>query len=364
MRGVRAYAAQKPNWVLREGPPRLHLVRHVRDWRPHGIIAGLVLPGVARELMTMRIPLVDTACTLPGLAVPTVDVDHAAVGRLAAEYFLERKFTQFGFFGSQSAAYSRSRESAFRARLAEAGYTVSSCYTEYLADLTTVALWKRSAQKTRRWLRRLPKPAAVFCCEDAPARYVADTCAQMDLRVPEQISLLGAGDDDLECNLTPPALSSIAVPSERIGYEAAALLDRLMAGQPWSGQPVWLPPLYVATRHSTDTMAVEDEIVQAALEYIGQYASGRLSVAELAHEIAVGRRLLERRFRRVLGRSVLQEISRQRVERAKRLLAGTRLPVAAVAARCGFSSVRRLDVVFRKLTGLSPTEYRRQSQLP
>ena len=158
IRGVRVYAADKPNWVLRDVPPRLQIVSHVRDWKPHGIIAGLVLKRVAQELIRMRTPLIDTAYTLPGLKVPTVDVDHTAVGRLAAEYLLDRKFGHYGFFGSESAAYSRIRESAFRQRVAEAGHVVSSCHTEYLADLTTPALWKKSAQKTRRWLRQLAKP--------------------------------------------------------------------------------------------------------------------------------------------------------------------------------------------------------------
>ena len=362
IQGVRVYAADKPNWVLRDGPPRLNLVSHVRDWRPHGIIAGLVLERVARELARMGTPLVDTAYTLPGLDVPTVDVNHTAVGRLGAEYLLERKFGHFGFFGSESATYSRMRESAFRERLAEAGLTVSSCYTEYLADLATAALWKKSAQKTRRWLRQLAKPAAIFCCEDAPARYLADVCTQIGLKVPEDVALLGAGNDELECGLTPPVLSSIAVPSQRIGYEAAALLDRLMSGAARPQEPLLLPPLHVVTRHSTDIMAIEDSTVQAALQYIRQHAEENMSVANLAHDIAVGRRLLERRFRSILGRSVLEEIHRVRTERAKELLTDTHLPITIVAAQSGFPNTRRLDVVFTRLTGLSPTAYRRRSQ--
>ncbi len=362
IRGVRVYASGKPNWVLRDGPPRLQLVSQVRDWKPHGIIAGLVLPRVAEELTRIRTPLIDTAYTLQDLAVPTVDADHEAVGRMAAEHFLERKFNQFGFFGSGTAAYSRSQEAAFRQRVVEAGYTVSSCYTEYLADLATAALWGKSTQKTQRWLRRLPKPAAVLCCEDAPARYLADVCSQIGLKVPDDIALLGVGNDDLDCSLTQPALSSVAVPSERIGFEAAALLDRLMAGESAPEEPLLLAPLHVVTRYSTDILAVEDETVQAALQYIRENAWADISVNDLAHGIAVGRRLLERKFRSILGRSVLEEIYRVRVERAKELLTDTHLPITAVAERAGFPNARRLDVVFAKRTGFSPREYRRKSQ--
>jgi LacI family transcriptional regulator len=127
-------------------------------------------------------------------------------------------------------------------------------------------------------------------------------------------------------------------------------------------KPLLLPPLHVVTRYSTDILAIEDELVQAALQYIRENAWSDLSVNDLAQGIAVGRRLLERRFRTVLGRSVLEEIYRVRVERAKELLTDTHLSITTVAERAGFSNTRRLDVVFVNQTGLSPREYRRQSQ--
>jgi LacI family transcriptional regulator len=362
LHGIRAYAASKPNWVLRNCPPRTHLITQVRGWQPHGIITGLVLPRMARAVMRMGRPVVDIAYFLPGLKVPTVDVDHTAVGCLAAEYFLERKFVHFGFFGSESATYSRIQESSFRQRVAAAGFEVSSCYGEFLADLTTPSLWKKSMQSTRRWLHRLRKPAAIFCCDDVPARYLADICGEISLKVPDDVALLGLGDDELECQLTEPALSSIAVPSQRIGYEAAAILDRLMSGETWPKEPLLLPPLQVITRYSTDVVAIDDAAIQAALQYIRQHAWGDLRVADLVREIAVGRRPLERRFREVLGRSVLEEIHKVRIQRAKELLSETDLPITTVAARAGFSSIRRLDVLFTKLVGVSPTAYRQQSR--
>ncbi|MHB8898558.1 MAG: XylR family transcriptional regulator [Thermoguttaceae bacterium] len=362
IRGVRLYAANQPNWTLRDGPPQLRLVSQVRDWQPHGIIAGLVLPRVAEELTRLRIPLIDTAFMLPDLGVPVVDVDHAAVGRLAAEYFLEQGFVQFAYFGSESAAYSKAQESAFCERVSRAGHGVSCCHTEYLADVATAALWKKSSQKAQRWLRWLAKPVAIFCCEDAPARYLADVCNELGLKVPEEVALLGVGNDDLDCTLTQPALSSISVPTERIGFEAASLLERLMSGERAPSGPLLLPPLHVISRRSTDVTAVEDEVVRAALRHIREHSRESLSVDDVARGIAAGRRLLERRFRELLGRSVLAEINRVRVEEAKELLAGTHLSIAAVAERCGFATTRRLDVVFARHTGLSPRGYRHQSR--
>jgi LacI family transcriptional regulator len=362
LHGIRAYASSKPNWVLRNCPPRTHLIAQVRDWQPHAMIAGLVLPKMARAVMSMGVPVVDIAYFLPDLKVPTVDVDHTMVGCLAAEYFLERKFVHFGFFGSESATYSKIQEASFRQRLATAGCSVFPCYGEFLSDLTTPRLWKRSMRNTRRWLHRLGRPAAIFCCDDVPARYLADVCSQIGLRVPDDIALLGLGDDELECRLADPALSSIAVPSQRIGYEAAAILDRLMSGKTCPHEPLLLPPLHVVTRYSTDVIAIDDATIRAALHYIREHAWHDLRIADVAHEIAVGRRPLERRFREVLGRSVLEEIHKVRIQRAKELLSETDLPITTVAARAGFSSIRRLDVLFGRLAGLSPTAYRHQSR--
>lgn len=363
LRGIRAYgASRRPQWIIRDGPPRLNVVNRVQEWRPHGIIAGLVVPQVAHALMRTRKPLVDTAFALPNLNVPAVDVDHAAVGRMAAEYFLDHRFVHFGFFGSESVRYAQLEERSFRERLAEQGYAVSSCYSDFLPEAKASTLWKKSPQKLVRWLRRLPKPVAIFVNEDTPARYLADLCGQLGLEIPDAVAILGVGNDELECRLNTPLLSSIAVPSQDIGYEAAALLDRLIAGQSAPAEPILLPPLRVITRHSTDIMAIEDEIVQAAIQHVRRHASEPMQVADVAHALAVGRRDLERRFRRLLNRSVLEEIHRARIEQAAILLADTHLPVSTVARRAGFTSTRQLDVLFTRLKDMTPTAFRRRAQ--
>jgi LacI family transcriptional regulator len=130
----------------------------------------------------------------------------------------------------------------------------------------------------------------------------------------------------------------------------------------WPAEPVYLPPLRVITRQSTDTMAIEDPLVLAALKYIRQHAANRVSVGKVVHEIGCGRRELERHFRLVLGRSVLDDIRLVRIERAKEMLLGTDLAMPAVARQAGFCNPQRFAVVFRQLTGMAPTAFRRQSR--
>lgn len=363
MRGIRAYAVQKEGWTFRNGPAEMQTVPYLRDWRPHGIIAQLFLPEVARQILKLRKPLVDTAFTIEGLKLPSVDVDHTAVGRLAAEHFLKQGFKHFAFFGSASSRYSKARETSFRQCLVAAGYEVLSCYGEYMHHLPTMSGWRSTDQQVRQWLQQLPKPVAVFSSNDVAARSLADMCGQLGISVPGQVAILGVDDDELECLLATPPLSSIAIPSERIGYEAARLLDQMMSGEETPAEPLFLPPLRVVRRQSTDMLAVDDPAVAGALAFIRQNVAADLSVAKIVAEVGIVRRELERRFRTRLGCSVGEELRRVRVETAKGLLTDTSLSMPTIARHSGFSNAQRLAVVFHQATGLSPSAYRRRAQI-
>jgi LacI family transcriptional regulator len=188
-------------------------------------------------------------------------------------------------------------------------------------------------------------------------------CTQLGLHVPDEVALLGVDNDELECLLTSPPLSSIAIPGERIGYEAAKMLDRAIAGRKSGFGRLLLPPIRVVARQSTDTLAVREPVVLNALRHIHDHALEGIGVAEVVRAVTVGRRELERKFRRVLGRTVLQELCRTRIQQAQKLLASTDLPMPAVARLSGFSSAHRLAIVFRRVCGTPPTSYRRQSQI-
>jgi LacI family transcriptional regulator, galactose operon repressor len=182
--------------------------------------------------------------------------------------------------------------------------------------------------------------------------------------MPEQVALAGVDNDDLFCELARPPLSSVAIPAERIGYEAAALLDRLLAGARPPRQPLLLPPVRLVARQSSDVVALDDPNVAAALRVIRTNAHVALRVADIVRKVPISRRALERRFRQALHRGLGDEIRRVHVDRAKDLLAATDLPVAMVAERSGFCGSGHLCVVFRQDTGQTPTAYRRQVRNP
>ena len=360
IRGIHAYSLEKRDWILRNSPCEAKVIPWVREWKPDGIIATVFDREAARALVRLRRPTVDTAFAVRGLKFPLVDVDHAAVGRLAAEHLLELGYVHFGFLGSKTACYSGVRESSFAEVLAAAGQSLSRCHVEFLYEDFATSSWKRDEPRILRWMDQLPKPAAVFACNDIAGRGLIDICAQLGLRVPEQVAILGADDDELESLLTIPPLSSVAIPARQVGYEAAAVLDRMMAGEDVEPQR-FLPPFRVIVRKSTDMRATDDPFIAAALSYIRAHITEEVRVTAIATAAGVGRRELERRFRKALGCSVLDDIRSVRIQRVKELLAGTDLAMPAIARRSGFSSAERMAVVFRQIVGMTPKAYRRHA---
>jgi LacI family transcriptional regulator len=361
--GVRDYAGHAKQWLFHNAPPIQAVLRPLAQWNPHGIIAHLDDAKVARAILKLGKPVVDTACMIKGLKVPTVDVDHVAVAQLAADYLLARGYRHFGFFGSDLVLYPQLREASFRRTVEQAGFKVRACHIEYRPHLPHRTNWKSVYSQVQKWLKELGKPVAILADHDVAAHDLADMCLVLGLRVPDDVAILGVDNDELECQLAFPPLSSVAIPAERIGFEAARLLDRMISGKHVASGPLYLPPIRVVTRQSTSMFAVEEPIVTAALHYIRNHLAEPLKVSCIAAELTVRRRELEERFRTLLGRSVLDEIHRVRMDRAKELLASADLSVSTVAEQSGFSTSERMAKVFRKVAGLSPGEFRRQTRV-
>lgn len=362
LRGVQSFANAHESWVFRDAAPGMAVVRALRDWQPAGIIAHLFDPEVAAALRELGKPLVNVTSTL-NLDFPLVEVDHIAIGEMAAEHFLHAGFRNFGYFGSQTAGFSIGREEGFRRRLARAGFTCASKHVEYLPRPSPDLSWSEVDESVQDWLLELPKPVAIMASNDVPARELAEICRITGLHIPEQVALIGVDDDVLECGLACPPLSSIAIPGERVGYEAARMLSSMMAGDPPPQRNVFLPPKGVVVRQSSDIVAVDDPDVSQALRYIRMHGCEQIGVDDVLAATAVSRRKLERQFQRVLQRTIFEEIRRVRIEKAKRLLATTDMPMPAIAAASGFDGARRLSVVFRQVTGQTPTAYRAQFRL-
>ncbi len=255
---------------------------------------------------------------------------------------------------------SSEREAGFSAELAGAGMNYCSM-AKWVAGNRMEEVEQHEV--IRRWLVAMPKPLALFATADCVAWPVLEVCRDAGLSVPESISVVAVDNDPMICMLSSPGLSSVAIPAERIGYEAAAMLDGMLSGKMPPREPVLLPAKEVVGRQSSDTLAIHDPELAAAVRYIRQHAGERISVEDVVNMSKLARRSLERKFRAGLGRSPLGEIRRARLDRVRELLTNTDLAMPAIAKRSGFDSAVRLTTVFREETGMTPTGLRRQFRI-
>jgi len=352
LRGIMQYANRAGNWEF--VMPPMYSIDRKKTVSPRAVDGIVAMIHDQRSIMPFRragVPVLNVARTLDDEALTTLNLpsvlpDDVAIGRLAYEYFRDRGFRNFGFCGHPTAAWSRARESAFEAAVNADGH---QCFRVHVADDVPVD-----------WITTVPVPAAILAANDRYAWHAVDACRNAGLRVPENVAILGCDNDELLVDMVRPSLSSIKPASFAVGYEAGRVLSELMHGGRVSPRPHLVPPEGIVTRHSTDVLVIEDESVAAAARFIRENASKPIGVEAVLDEVATGRRTLERRFREQMGRSLLDEIRRVRIDRAMQLLRDTDLDMPTIAEQCGFSSQARFATVFRQESNSTPTGYRKR----
>ena len=339
------------------------LARFPRGWRGDGALVTLrgnaktnrFVKGLVRD----GIPVVDLTFNHPEIRLPRVSGDHEAFGRLAREHFESLNFRHFAWF---STGWSHVHE------LRCGGFAPDDRWV--LGDLVAadeIDNWRLFLKAIGRKLQFGPKPLAVLTYDDADAAKVLSAALEAGLRVPEDVAIMGIGNDTVICENQAVPLSSVDHDLERNGYEGAALLSHLMGGSKEKGErrkekvPTvkLIPPRGVVVRKSTDTLAADDPLLSAALREISKRLSTSFGVAEIAEALKVPRTRLDRLFAEKFSRSAGKEIVRQRIERAKRLLTSTDKPMKEIAALCGYCNAGYFTNAFRAETGLTPKAWRR-----
>ncbi len=335
------------------------LKKRVKREGIQGIVAVIHTRAMERRFAALGVPVVNISNSIVHPRLPVVTQDDVAVGRLAAGHLQACGCRAFGFWGQAGASYSEERLAGFYDGLG-AGKGNASLAVERCADgaETPADLYARM----RGWLAGQPRPLGLFAVLDTYALLLMRAARDLGWRVPEDVAVLGAGNEDFWVEFESVPLSSVRLPARQIGHEAAALLDRMMSRKMRAGyeRGVRLGGAEIVARRSTDVIYAEDEAVARAVRFIREQAAGNPYVGDVVKAAGVSRSALQMRFRAALGRSILAEIQRVRVARAQELLANTELKLAVVAERCGFPNSQRFSVLFRETSGLSPSEYRRQ----
>ena len=363
--GVSRFAHTHSDWVLhliQSDSPLL--TERLKQWEPDGIISGMLDNDAGISRYHYKRPWVSVLAQPDNPEIPFVTIDEDAVGRMAADYYLNRRFHNFAFIGNSEHEFSTQRADAFEYALKEHRLECSTLlYPTKVHNIDRRQRAKIDRQKEL-WLKQLPKPVAVFACDDWEAFQLIQVCRRLGYRVPEDIAVMGVGNEETFCKTSNPPLSSIQIPCERTGYDAAGLLDALLNKKRILNKKNFLPPSGLVSRRSTDVLQVNDPVILKALQFIQENIGKPIQIKDVLKHVFVSQSLLERKFREELERTPLAEIRRQRIQRARQLLSDTNLSQAEIAEACGFSSDVRFSAVFKEITGTSPSAFRKAVKTP
>ena len=363
LRGIAQYVRTHENWSLRhqelsiDASPPLWL----RDWDGNGILARIETLKMADVIRSLGIPTVDLRSSHKVAGIPRVDTNDRAVVRLAVDHLRDRGFRRFAFCGFQRTDYSVRRLTFFLERVRGLGLDAEVYESPGARRPTTAGAELRGMLDETgvgRWLCGLEKPVGLMACNDIRAQQVLDACKRADVDVPDEVAVIGVDNDDVICPLCDPPLSSVEPDTERIGYEAASLLESMMNKETHPAGTTLIPPSGVVTRRSTNILPVEDRVAASAYRFIREHACEGISVSDVLQAVSVSRRSLERRLRHHFHRTPLQLIAEFKLQRIKRLLQETDYTLERISRLTGFNYVEHMAVVFKHKTGLPPGKYR------
>ena len=341
-----AVSQQNPEWLLKQ------------SW--DGVITRHSAPELVQACLERAIPIVDLSDG-PNFSnqVPKIRPDNQSIGHIGAEYFVEKGYQHFAFCGFSTEEWALDRENGFREALELTGRSCH-CFDSSYPKVNEPDWEEKEELKIQAWLDQLPQPLALMCCNDLRALQAMHACRQLDLRVPEEVAILGVNNETVRCELSNPQLSSIPLNTNYYGQMAAETLTRLMNGNSPESMDLLIDPLEVVTRRSTDMLCIEDKNVAEALHIIKNNACQGLTVDAVVQQVSVSRSILERRFRKHIGRSPQEEIRSVQIQKIKQLLKETDYTLAHIAEIAGFDHPEYMSVVFKKHLKMTPIQYRKK----
>lgn len=356
--GVQQFARTRARWVcVVDECPGYRQEQRAELFRQYDGVIARAAPALQRRLARLGIPLVNTWFQHSRPGTNGVHQDIRRVGEIAAEHLISRGFRRLGVVCNVGNRSSSTADDAFDRHCIAAGgdrparLAVSSI-------LATERDWFDVERDLAAWLDTLTPPVGICLNETDLVRLLINLCEGRGWRVPQEVAILSLSDNRMIAELSP-RITCVDNNFERVGWEAAALLDRIMRGEPPPGRELFVPPRGIVERQSTDYFAMDDEVVAAALRFVSVRLREKLTVQQIAREVAVSTRALQLRFQAALGRPISDEIRRLRLTAARRMLADPEWSIAEIARRAGFGSAVVMNKVFHRELGTSPGRYRK-----
>lgn len=362
IQGISQFVMETRHWniIFQDRSVHESFPEWLKHWDGDGVISRTGDPLIYRQLRRMNVPVVEILGD-GQKHPPLVQCDETSICQMVADHFWQRGFRHFAFFSMGHNWWSTERYEAFQKGLATYG---TSCELAPMAlvenDITlSVLWWKGCEEKIVQWLQKLPKPVGVFCPWDMQAFFLMNICEEYGIAIPEDVAVVGYGNNADLCRVSTPPLSSVSPNAREIGYQAALLLERMFQNDSLPKLPIYVPATHIETRQSSDIVAVTEPNIAAAVHFIRRHIDrGLLGVTEVARHLGLSKSTLVRRFQKYLGHSPEEEITRARIALAEELLRETRFTVAEIAAQIGYSSSANFVRAFRKHHNTTPERYR------
>ncbi len=370
LKGVLAYSKSHEPWVVCRMPPSYKLtygiegvLKWAKTWQADAIIGRFDNEDNVELFRQHGIIAIAQDYKARFENIPNITGDYRKTGKMAAEFFLNKGFQHFAFYGYRDTVWSQERCEGFYECIAERGFGNNfHAYQEQSLD----DLWFYEAPPLLSWLKSLPHPTALMACDDNQGNRITEICKVNNIKVPDKIAILGVDNDEIICNLSDPPLSSISHNIVRGGFEADELIDRLLNDEENNRQDmqdVVIQPINIVNRLSTDFYSTTDMHIHTALKYIHQNIASDITVSDIVKQVPLSRRLLEIRFKQVTQQSIHKYIFNLRMERFAQLLLASDAPIADVAEQVGINNLKNLSRQFKILKKVSPNEYRKEHQM-
>ena len=365
LRGILDYSQGTEHWVVCKMPPSYKrqlgmegVVAWAKEWRADVVIAQFdpeddVTLFRKNGIVAMAQDYISKFDT-----IPNITGDYALTGTMAAEYFLSKGFTNFGFFGYNGVCWSDERCEAFRSRIMESCPEGSNFYMYDGQNIDN--MWYYDQSELTEWLKSLPKPIAIMACDDNQGNILLQACELCGIHVPFDVAIIGVDNDEILCNMSNPSMSTINVDIERGGADAAAVAERMVKDPSYKGEDVVLKPLTVVERLSSSVFATNDKEVLMALRFIHANLDSKIMVTDVLDNVPMSRRLLEHRFKKMTGMTIYNYISIQRIERFAQLLISSNDSISDIAAKMDEFDTKGISRRFKELKGCTPSEFRKK----
>lgn len=362
LKGIADYSRQKDQWSICRMP--LHyknkigiegVVRWAKEWGVDAVIGTFDITDNLSLFRDEGIIVVAQDYKTRFKTVPNLTSDYRKTGRMAAEFYMDRGFSNFGFFGLTDVCWSDERRDGFKETVVSSGPNVS--FHEYIMK-EEEHRWFYDKDSLVKWLHDLPKPIGILACDDNQGNNLIEACHSAGIEVPEEISIIGVDNDNLLCDISVPTLSSIQIDIEQGGFMAAKMIDALVHNPDMDCRDIVMKPIRIIERVSTASFAKSDPEIQKAIRFIHQNKYRKISVQDVMGEVALSRRLLERRFKSVTGKAVYQYISELRLKAFADMLQESTEPVVNIALHLGETDVKSISKRFKAVYGYTPNEWR------